>query len=266
MTRLAAPPSAKKRPKRPAPPDDKRTVEELPPFRFPWSLVILATWSLLVSRPQSCWAWLCGLPHLLIPASFSAIASWPSPSVAPTIPDPDHSPHPAPDDEPDEPDEDDIFGGVFGRARKGTEYVAADDGRDPIPLRRAGVVVESDNGSGAEAPAESAPTQESCAADTTVWEDSELTTALWQLVYDNNLEGLFEVLEEHPSLAHKRSSDGRGLLWWAYEYERHEMVQLLLARGVDQYAQDKFGKRPIQLKNKLAAECRLGEHNIKCPG
>ena len=108
--------------------------------------------------------------------------------------------------------------------------------------------------------------QESCAADTTVWEDSELTTALWQLVYDNNLEGLFEVLEEHPSLAHKRSSDGRGLLWWAYEYERHEMVQLLLARGVDQYAQDKFGKRPIQLKNKLAAECRLGEHNIKCPG
>jgi len=41
------------------------------------------------------------------------------------------------------------------------------------------------------------------------------------------------------------SEDGRGPLFWAYEYERYDMVKLLLDKGADAAAVDVKGNTPV---------------------
>ena len=41
-----------------------------------------------------------------------------------------------------------------------------------------------------------------------------------------------------PSVVHIRASDGRGPLWWAYEYGQTAAIELMLAAGVDPEAKD----------------------------
>ena len=40
-------------------------------------------------------------------------------------------------------------------------------------------------------------------------------------------------LKRAPGLIHLRAEDGRGPLWWAYEYDRPDMVALLVREGAD---------------------------------
>ena len=42
------------------------------------------------------------------------------------------------------------------------------------------------------------------------------------------------------------SEDGRGPLFWAYEYERYDMVKLLLDKGADAAAVDAKGNTPVR--------------------
>ena len=46
---------------------------------------------------------------------------------------------------------------------------------------------------------------------------------------------------------HVRSSDGRGPLWWAYEYGHREIVDLLVSAGADESARDATGMLPNEL-------------------
>ena len=109
------------------------------------------------------------------------------------------------------------------------------------------------------------------------WEDSPLTTELYQMVKGNEVQALrfftpppslpYEVDSSRPSLrtnwtrlvpvpqvealrfflqktplvVHTRSGDGRGPLWWAYEFKRKEIVDMLLAAGADPAAKDTNG-------------------------
>jgi hypothetical protein len=81
------------------------------------------------------------------------------------------------------------------------------------------------------------------------WQDTEFTTNLWSIISSGNTEELRSILETGPDVSRARSSDGRGPLWWAYEYKREEMVQMLLDAGASPTERDADGKTPDQVKN-----------------
>ena len=80
------------------------------------------------------------------------------------------------------------------------------------------------------------------------WADTEMTTHMWTLVNQNDVETIRQWLQQDPNAVHMRSSDGRGPLWWAYEYHRGEIVQLLLAAGANANLADANGMTPEDLK------------------
>lgn len=82
------------------------------------------------------------------------------------------------------------------------------------------------------------------------WANNEQTTTMWQLIDQNDLMGLKQLIAADPDIAHIRSEDGRGPLFWAYEYERYDIVQFLLDNGAEATAVDARGITPIGLMGK----------------
>ena len=81
-----------------------------------------------------------------------------------------------------------------------------------------------------------------------LWQDTEFTTNLWSVISSGNIEELRSILESNPDGSRVRSSDGRGPLWWAFEYKRDEMVQLLIDSGASPNERDADGNRPNEVK------------------
>jgi hypothetical protein len=52
------------------------------------------------------------------------------------------------------------------------------------------------------------------------WADTPVTTRMWSLINAGKTEELFEWVQGDPSVVHVRAADGRGPLWWAYEYQQ----------------------------------------------
>jgi len=73
------------------------------------------------------------------------------------------------------------------------------------------------------------------------WADTPITTRMWSLIHGGKTEELFEWVQSDPSVVHVRAADGRGPLWWAYEYEQTAIQQLLVAAGVDPAEEDSDG-------------------------
>lgn len=76
------------------------------------------------------------------------------------------------------------------------------------------------------------------------WDDNEQTSYMWDVISEGRMMELFEVLQEYPEVAHIRSSDGRGPMWWAHEYNRPKMIQVLKKLGVSDQLTDSSGRRP----------------------
>nr|ACI16017.1 hypothetical protein [Bodo saltans] len=70
---------------------------------------------------------------------------------------------------------------------------------------------------------------------------------MWSIISSGNVEELKNLLESNQELANVRSGDGRGPLWWAYEYQHPEMVQVLLAAGANPAERDADGKRASEV-------------------
>ena len=68
------------------------------------------------------------------------------------------------------------------------------------------------------------------------------------LVNQNDVETIRQWLQQDPNAVHMRSSDGRGPLWWAYEYHRGEIVQLLLAAGANPSLTDGNARSPRDMQ------------------
>jgi dolichyl-diphosphooligosaccharide--protein glycosyltransferase len=68
--------------------------------------------------------------------------------------------------------------------------------------------------------------------DESEWEDNKFSTELWKLISENKYSELMEVLSKSPGVAHIRSSDGRGPMFWAYENNRKEMINALKSMAV----------------------------------
>jgi len=79
------------------------------------------------------------------------------------------------------------------------------------------------------------------------WEDTLLTTKMWNIIKFSKVETLESYLAKAPLLAYMRSSDGRGPMFWAFEHRRHDMVQVLASFGVGHNDRDKDGLSPVDL-------------------
>ena len=70
------------------------------------------------------------------------------------------------------------------------------------------------------------------------WRNTDSTTAMHQLIEQDNYEQIRNALASDHRLAHLRSEDGRGPMFWAHEYGRVKIVQLLKAYGVSETLKD----------------------------
>lgn len=82
----------------------------------------------------------------------------------------------------------------------------------------------------------------------TIWENSEETTLLWKMISNNEVNQLMNHLMYHPEDAHKRSADGRGPMWWAYEYGSNQIVRVLKKLQVSNNLKDAKGLTPAMAR------------------
>jgi len=84
-----------------------------------------------------------------------------------------------------------------------------------------------------------------------VWENSEEATLLWDYISTNDLKGLMQHLMYNPEDAFRRSSDGRGPMWWAHEYGYSKIIRVLKKIGVSIDLKDANGFTPLSLNDEL---------------
>jgi dolichyl-diphosphooligosaccharide---protein glycosyltransferase len=76
------------------------------------------------------------------------------------------------------------------------------------------------------------------------WENNEATTTMWRLIRNQKYDEVKNFLNDQPQLAHIRSQDGRGPMWWAYESNDKRMIKLLQSFKVSETRTDSFGILP----------------------
>ena len=79
------------------------------------------------------------------------------------------------------------------------------------------------------------------------WQDTEATSLLWTACSRRDVPLLKKALKTDPSIAFLRSADGRGPLFWAYEFGDVEAIEILEKLGLDPLAKDANGLTPKQL-------------------
>lgn len=84
-----------------------------------------------------------------------------------------------------------------------------------------------------------------------VWEDTEVTRILYELIsgFDDAvaLQRVRNIILQEPEIAHVRSKDGRGPMFWAHEKGRPSMVAFLKKLRVSEELTDAYGKTPLDL-------------------
>jgi len=82
------------------------------------------------------------------------------------------------------------------------------------------------------------------------WRNSAETTRFWNLINDEKIDELDAWITSDPNVIHIRSEDGRGPLFWAYEKNNNDIIDLLLNAGVDGTQKDADGNVPKDLRKK----------------
>ncbi|KAL1520281.1 hypothetical protein AB1Y20_023747 [Prymnesium parvum] len=77
-----------------------------------------------------------------------------------------------------------------------------------------------------------------------VFEDSPALTTLWQASSSGQSEMFISQIIQNREFAQHRSSDGRGPMFWAFEFKNVETLALLLHLGVSTEQEDVDGKKP----------------------
>ena len=79
------------------------------------------------------------------------------------------------------------------------------------------------------------------------WEDSDVTSMLWGAISKHDTQSLMQILDSNNDNAFVRASDGRGPMFWAYEFGHKDGILLLQNLGIKNDLKDSNGKTPIQL-------------------
>jgi dolichyl-diphosphooligosaccharide--protein glycosyltransferase len=80
-----------------------------------------------------------------------------------------------------------------------------------------------------------------------VWEDNEMTSAVYEIIAADDYDSLRQLLSEMPEVAHVRSKDGRGPMFWAHEKGRTKMVKAFRKLGVRENVKDSGGRTPLDI-------------------
>eukprot|EP00949_MAST-11_sp_MAST-11-sp1_P004688 g4688.t1 len=80
-----------------------------------------------------------------------------------------------------------------------------------------------------------------------MWLNTPDTTNMWRIVHENNVNELEEWVISEPNIVHIRAEDGRGPLWWAYEYDRPEIIEILISAGAREDLKDAGGQLPREM-------------------
>ena len=78
------------------------------------------------------------------------------------------------------------------------------------------------------------------------WNNNEATTALHHFIQQDSYDQIRNAFAKDPRLAHIRSEDGRGPMFWAHEYGRAKIVKLLKAYGVSETLKDANQKTALE--------------------
>jgi dolichyl-diphosphooligosaccharide--protein glycosyltransferase len=73
---------------------------------------------------------------------------------------------------------------------------------------------------------------------------------MWEIISNGHVKELIEMLTDYPELAHSRSADGRGPMFWAMEYGNEKIIRVLKKVGVSTTVKDAKGLTPLDLKKK----------------
>lgn len=73
------------------------------------------------------------------------------------------------------------------------------------------------------------------------WDDTEKTGMMWEIIKNMEPNEFMNILSTYPEMAHIRSKDGRGPMFWAHEYGRKGMIQVLRKLGVSEDKEDANG-------------------------
>lgn len=82
-----------------------------------------------------------------------------------------------------------------------------------------------------------------CAADQP-FEDSPALTALWQATSDGSTDAYIQQLIQNREYGSHRAADGRGPMFWAYEFKNLDARALLMHLEVSPEQEDVDGKKP----------------------
>ena len=85
------------------------------------------------------------------------------------------------------------------------------------------------------------------AAEDSEWEDTDTTSSMWAAASRRDTDAVKRLVAAEDGNAFVRSADGRGPLFWAYEFGHLEGIALLEELGVDNEEQDVEGNTPKQL-------------------
>ncbi|KAH8051460.1 Oligosaccharyl transferase STT3 subunit [Aureococcus anophagefferens] len=88
---------------------------------------------------------------------------------------------------------------------------------------------------------------EAQAADWKAWSNNEDTTRMWSLISSGRYDELAAWIQASPPVVQMRARAARPL-WWAFEYDRPDMVQLLVDGGADPEATDSLGMTPKEMQ------------------
>lgn len=80
-----------------------------------------------------------------------------------------------------------------------------------------------------------------------VWEDNDRTSSMWEIIKDGDHVEFMSILVENPEMAHIRSKDGRGPMFWAHEYGRPKYIDVLRQLGVSEKRADANGFKPTDV-------------------
>ena len=79
-----------------------------------------------------------------------------------------------------------------------------------------------------------------------VFEDSPALTALWQATSDGSTDAFISQIIQNKEVGQHRAADGRGPMFWAYEFKNVDALALLTHLGASADQEDVDGKSPKQ--------------------
>lgn len=91
------------------------------------------------------------------------------------------------------------------------------------------------------------PKKEDCPKEITDHVDSAPATMLWEQISQGNNQGVQSAIEATPCLIFTRAKDGRGPLFWAYEFKKYDLVRYLISKGAEENVRDIEGNFPKDL-------------------